>query len=168
MPFALHAQDYDSFVLNYQSVQVLKDKIRFELVFEQPKKHKIANVLKKGAILKLIVDTELQQKKFLKNTVLSSHSLMYYLRYDPLTKQFTAMQDSNTIARNSDAEFLLNLLIKNIVFEIPCRIEKRKQYVLKTKIDLIQSNVQSWFGVAQLLEPDKVIQPLAFEYDFSS
>ncbi len=78
------------------------------------------------------------------------------------------MQDSNTIARNSDAEFLLNLLIKNIVFEIPCRIEKRKQYVLKTKIDLIQSNVQSWFGVAQLLEPDKVIQPLAFEYDFSS
>ena len=39
---------------------------------------------------------------------------------------------------------------------------------IKTKIDLIQSNVQSWFGVAQLLEPDKVIQPLAFEYDFSS
>ncbi|MDE5680738.1 MAG: DUF4390 domain-containing protein [Mailhella sp.] len=168
LPFALHAQDYDSFVLNYQSVQVLEDKIRFELVFEQPKKHKIANVLKNGAILKLVVDTELQQKKFLKNTVLSSHSLMYYLRYDPLTKQFTAMRDSNTFARNADAEFLLNLLIKNIVFEIPFHAEKRKQYVLKTKIDLIRSNEQSWFGVVQLLEPDKIIQPLEFEYDFLS
>ena len=37
LPMTSYAQDYDSFVLTYQSVQIFEKNIAVELVFEQPK-----------------------------------------------------------------------------------------------------------------------------------
>lgn len=168
LPFAVYAQEYDSFVLAYQSVQVFDENIAVEFVFEQPKKHKIEAVLKKGAILNLVLQTELKQKKFFRNSVIANHILNYYLRYDPLTRQFSAIQDAKNIARNADPVFLLDVIIKHIQFEIPCILEKDAKYTLHTKIDLVQSNTKSWLAPVDFIEADKIIQPFEFDYDFSS
>lgn len=168
LPMVSFAQDYDSFVLTYQSVQVFEDNIAVELVFEQPKQHKVEAVLKKGAILNLVIQTELAQKKFFRDKVLTQHLLTYYLRYDPLTRQFSAIQDAKTIARNADPVFLLDVIIKHIQFEIPYQLEKNKKYTLHTKIDLMQSNTKSWLAPVDFIETDKIIQPFEFDYDFSS
>lgn len=168
LPMAAHAQDFDSFVLSYQSVQVLEDKIAVELVFEQPKKHKIETALKNGAVLNLVIQTDLMQKRFFKDKFLTTHTLTYYLRYDPLTRQFSAIQDAKTIARNVDAVFLLDVIIKHIQFEIPYHLEKNTEYSLHTKIDLLHSGAKSWLSPVPLIEPDKIIQPFEFDYDFSS
>lgn len=167
LPFSVLAQDYDAFVLNYQSVQAHSDKICVEFVFEQPKKHKIDTALKNGAILKLVFDMEVAEKKFLRSTTITTASFAYYLRYDPLTRQYTAMQESKTIARNSDANFLLNVLIQHVSVEIPCALHKNSKYVLRTLVDLSQSNARTWLGTNMLVGPDKIIQPLEFEYEFS-
>lgn len=167
-PFVGYAQEYDSFVLTYQRVQVLDESIAVEFVFEQPKKHKFEAALKKGALLSLIVETELAQKKFFRNKLLTTHTLTYYLRYDPLTRQFSAIQDAKTIARNADASFLLDVLIKHINFEIPYQIEKKSAYKLHTKIDLVQANTQSWLSPVQFIGSEKIIQPFEFDYDFLS
>lgn len=168
LPMEVYAQDFDSFVLSYQSVQVLEDKIAVELVFEQPKKHKIETVLKNGAMLTLIIQTDLVQKRFFKDKFLTTNTLSYYLRYDPLTRQFSAIQDAKTIARNSDGVFLLDVIIKHIQFEIPWHIEKNTKYSLHTKIDLVYSGAKSWLSPVQFIESDKIIQPFEFDYDFSS
>lgn len=168
LPAAGNAQDFDSFVLSYQSVQVLEDNIAVELIFEQPKKHKFETVLKKGALLNLVIQTDLLQKRFFKDKFLTTHTLTWYLRYDPLTRQFSAIQDAKTIARNADAVFLLDVIIKHIQFEIPWKIEKNTEYSLHIKIDLVQSNAKSWLSPVQMIESDKVIQPFEFDYDFSS
>lgn len=168
LPASGYAQDYDSFVLSYQSVQVSDDNIAVELIFEQPKKHKFETVLKKGAILNLVIQTDLVQKRFFKDKFLTTHTLTWYLRYDPLTRQFSAIQDAKTIARNTDAVFLLDVIIKHVQFEIPWHIEKNAKYSLHTKIDLVQSNAKSWLSPVQMIESDKIIQPFEFDYDFSS
>ena len=168
LPFAGYAQEYDSFVLTYQGVQVLEKSIAVELVFEQPKKHKLETSLKKGALLTLVVETELLQKNFFRNKLVTAHTLTYYLRYDPLTRQFSAIQDAKTIARNADANFLLDVIIKNINFEIPYQTEKKSAYRLHTKIDLVQANTQSWLSPVLLIGSEKIIQPFEFDYDFSS
>lgn len=167
LPMTSYAQDYDSFVLTYQSVQIFEKNIAVELVFEQPKQHKIEAVLKKGAILNLVIQTELAEKKFFRNKVITKHILNYYLRYDPLTRQFSAIQDAKTIARNADSVFLLDVIIKHIQYEIPCTLEKNVKYTLHTKIDLMQSNAKSWLAPVDFIEADKVIQPFEFDYDFS-
>lgn len=168
LPMVSFAQDYDSFVLTYQSVQVFDEKIAVELVFEQPKKHKIETVLKNGAILNLVIQTELAQKKFFRDKFITNHILVYYLRYDPLTRQFSAIQGAKTIARNADPVFLLDVIIKHIQFEIPYQTEKDTNYRLHTKIELVQSNTKSWLAPVDFIEADKVIQPFEFDYDFSS
>lgn len=168
LPFVSHAQEYDSFVLTYQSVHVLEESIAVELVFEQPKKHKFEAALKKGALLTLVIETELVQKNFFRNKLLTTHTLTYYLRYDPLTRQFSAIQDAKTIARNVDALFLLDVLIKHVNFEIPYQIEKNSAYRLHSKIDLVQANTQSWLSPVQFIGSEKIIQPFEFDYDFSS
>lgn len=166
MPCYVHAQDYDSFVLKYQSVRAAENLVSLELVLEQPKQHNIDAALKNGAILKLVFDIEVLEKKFFRNKLATTASLSYYLRYDPLTRQFTAMQESKTIARNADADFLLNLLLQHIKIEIPCKLEQNVTYLVQTKVDLLQSNARSWFGTDMLIGPDKIIQPVEFEYEF--
>lgn len=167
LPFSAAAQDYDSFVLNYQSVQAKEDKLCLEFVLEQPKEHKIDVALKDGAILKLVFDIEIAEKKFLRNKMLTNASFAYYLRYDPLTRQYTAMQESKTIARNADASFLLNVLIQHVTVEIPCKLEKNIKYAVHTKVDLSQSNARTWLGTNMFVGPDKIIQPVEFEYEFT-
>lgn len=167
-PLVSYAQDFDSFVLSYQSVQVLDDKIAIELVFEQPQKHKFEAELKKGAMLTLVVQTDLAQKRFFKDKLLTTYTQTYYLRYDPLTRQFSAIQDSKTIARNADAVFLLDVIIKHIKYEIPYQIEKNTKYTLHTKIDLVHANTKSWLSPVPFIESDKIIQPFEFNYDFLS
>ena len=98
---------------------------------------------------------------------ITKHILNYYLRYDPLTRQFSAIQDAKTIARNADSVFLLDVIIKHIQYEIPCTLEKNAKYTLHTKIDLVQSNAKSWLAPVDFIEADKVIQPFEFDYDFS-
>lgn len=168
LPVTSFAQEYDSFLLSYQQVRVEDGVLRLELVLEQPKEHKISAALKNGAILKLTVETQVFEKKFFRNKALTAGTLTYYLRYDPLTKQFNAMQEAKTIARNLDAEFLLNILIQHISIDIPYPFEANTDYLLKTKIDLVQSNAKNWLGQNMIFGPDKIIQPLEFDYEFST
>lgn len=166
MPFAVFAQDYDSFVLKYQSVQAGSDRIFLEYVLEQPRQHSIDTALKNGAIFKLQFDIEVSEKKFFRNKIVTTAALSYYLRYDPLTRQYTAMQESKTIARNADANFLLNLLLQHVTIDIPCKLAKESAYFIQTKVDLVQTNARTWFGSEMLIGPNKVIQPIEFSYEF--
>lgn len=166
MPFVVWAQDYDSFVLKYQSVRAVSDRISLEYVLEQPQQHSIDTALKNGAIFKLQFEIEVLEKRFFRNKLVTTAALSYYLRYDPLTRQYTAMQESKTIARNADANFLLNLLLQHVTIEIPCILTKKNAYLVNTKVDLVQSNARNWFGSDMLIGPDKVIQPIEFSYEF--
>ncbi len=161
------ASDFDSFILTYQSVQPVNNAINLELVLDKPKDNQIEKVLKKGIILKLSVNNFVYEKRLLlPSKLISQLELVYYLRYDPLTRQYTIMQEAQTIARNIDANFLLDVIIKNISISIPTKLIKNNDYTLTTKIQLSQSSNQPYIKNNLFFNSDNIIQPLEIVYDF--
>lgn len=162
-----HASDFDSFILNYQSVHPINNAINLELVLDKPTENQIQKVLKKGIILKLSVNNFVYEKRLLLPAKLISQlEIVYYFRYDPLTRQYTVMQEAQTIARNLDANFLLDIIIKHISISIPTKLIKNKEYQLITKIQLNPSSNQPYIKNNLFFNSDNIIQPLEIVYDF--
>lgn len=161
------AEDFDSFILNYQSVKPINDSVNVELVLDKPHNSRIEQVLKQGIILKLSIDNEVYQKRMLLPAKLVSQlELIYYLRYDPLTRQYIIMQEAQTIAKNIDADFLLDVIIKHVNIVIPTKLEKGKEYKVLTKVQLLYSTNQPYVKNNLFFNSDKIIQPLDIVYDF--
>lgn len=165
--FQAYASDYDAFILNFLRVTPSNNAVLVEMVLDVPLQNNIESNLKNGKILKFIIDTTISQKQSMfRSKIISESVAEYHIHYDPLTFQFLVIDNTKTVIKNTDLEYLLSTFIHNLQFKIPVTLENNHHYYMNINVSLTQKTAQSWLQTNFLFLSDKIVQPATFKYEF--
>ena len=165
--FRVYASSYDAFILNFLRVNPSDNMIQIEMALDVPAENNIENNLKSGQVLKFVIAVNVsKERNLLPSKTISEHIIEYYLRYDPLTRQFMVINDEKPSIQNTDAHYLLETFIKNFKFQITTQLKKNERYNIDIDVNLSQSANQPWVQKNVFFLADDIIQPATFEYDF--
>ncbi len=165
--FQAYASDYDAFILNFLRVNPQNNFINIEMALGAPTKNNVEQQLRNGQILKFIIDIAISHERtLLPAKEISRYSTEYYLRYDPLTRQYMVINEAKPSIRNTDANYLFKTLISNLNFKIPAMLSKNKHYIMNINVSIRQTTNQPWIQKNLFFLSDSIIQPATFKYEF--
>lgn len=165
--FPVLAKNYDAFILNFLRVNPMPEMVAVHMVLAIPSKHTMEQNLQKGSILKFTILANLKKNRVIlpaKN--IQSKEISYYIKYDPLTRQYVILLEDKINLRGTDINHLFNTLIENITIEIPAKLIPESTYVLVLEVSIEHHTTASWMQKNLFLFLDTIIEPAIFEYEF--
>lgn len=155
----------DSFILNYLSVNPQENTTDIHLVVLAPQADAVEEALKKGLILKFNINFDIYEKRtFLTDKKISEKNIEYFLRYDPLTRQYMAIFNTQPPLRNANCAKLLQSLTKNIHTTIPVTYKKETEYALLISLEIEQHQHETWMKKNLFFVEQEIFPHFELEY----